>query len=32
MLLSRRSLDEGDLGNACFLTWVMLKDTWLTPK
>lgn len=31
-MLSRRSLDEGDLGKACFLTWLMLKDTWLTPN
>lgn len=32
VMLSRRSFDKADLGNACFLTWVMLKDTWLIPK
>lgn len=31
-MLSRRFFDEGDLGNACFKTWVKLKDTWLIPK
>lgn len=25
MVLSRRPFDEGDLGSACFLTWVILK-------
>lgn len=27
VMLSRRHFDEGDLGNPCFLTWVMLKVT-----